>query len=114
METAPPGSGTPLFRNTRGGGWKRVTGVGRFLAIKRRLGWDQDPVKTKYSTYSCRHTFAYRMLSGYWNSGAGCSIETLAELMGDTPAVTYAHYGRESAQSHHNPLWAAIGVGESG
>jgi hypothetical protein len=27
------------------------------------------------------------MLSGYWNGGAGCSIETLAELIGDTPFV---------------------------
>ena len=114
METAPPGSGTPLFRNTRGGGWKKVTGVGRFLTIKRRLGWDRDPVKKKYSTYSCRHTFAHRMLSGHWNGGVGCSIETLAELMGDTPKVVFDHYGREWGQHYQYPLWAAIGVGEPG
>lgn len=110
--TARPGSGTPLFRNTRGGGWKKVTGVGRFLAIKRSLGWDKDPVRKNYSTYSCRHTFAHRMLSGYWNGGVGCSIETLAELMGDTPKVAFDHYGREWGQHYQEPLWAAIGGGE--
>lgn len=113
METARPGSGTPLFRNTRGGGWKKVTGVGRFLAIKRSLDWDKDPVKKNYSTYSCRHTFAHRMLSGHWNDGVGCSIETLAELMGDTPKVVFDHYGREWGQHYQDPLWKAIGVEES-
>jgi integrase len=110
METAPRASGTPLLRNTRGGGWKKVTGVGRFLAIKRNLGWDKDPVKMNYSTYTCRHTFAHRMLSGYWNDGVGCSIETLAELMGDTPKVAFDHYGREWGLHYQEPLWTAIGV----
>ncbi len=41
--------------------------------------------------YSCRHTFAHRMLAGYWNGGGGCSIETLAELIGDTPKVVFDH-----------------------
>jgi len=114
METAPPGSGTPLFRNTRSGGWKKVTGVHRFLTIKRKLGWDKDSVKKKYSCYTCRHTFAHRMLSGYWNGGIGCSIETLAELMGDTPKVAFDHYGREWGQHYQEPLWAAIGVSRDG
>jgi integrase len=110
METAPAGSGIPLFRNTQGKAWKAVTGRGRFRAIKRKLGWDKDPVRRKYSCYSCRHTFAHRMLSGYWNGGAGCSIETLAELIGDTPKVAFDHYGREWGQHYQEPLWAAIGV----
>ena len=110
MKTAPTGSGLPLLRNTKGGGWKKVTGVGRFLRIKKKLGWDKHPVKKKYSCYSARHTFAHRMLSGYWNDGAGCSIETLAELMGDTPKVAFDHYGREWGQHYQEPLWAAIGV----
>ena len=113
METAPVGSGIPLLRNTRGSGWKKVTGVGRFLRIKKKLGWDRDAVRKKYSCYTCRHTFAHRMLGGFWNDGMGCSIETLAELMGDTPVVAYTHYGREWAKSHQDPLWAAIGVGKS-
>jgi len=111
MGTAPTGTAIPLFRNTRGNAWKKVTGVGRFLAIKRKLGWDKDPVKRRYSCYTCRHTFAHRMLSGYWNGGVGCSIETLAELIGDTPKVAFDHYGREWGQHYQDPLWAAVGLG---
>ena len=110
METAPRGSGIPLFRNTKDRTWKKPTGVGRFLALKRKLGWDRDPVRHRYSCYSCRHTFAHRMLSGYWNDGQGCSIETLAELIGDTPKVAFDHYGREWGQHYQDPLWAAIGA----
>lgn len=110
METAPRGSGKALFRNPQGNPWKKPTGVHRFLAIKRKLGWDKDAIKKKYSSYSCRHTFAHRMLSGYWNNGAGCSIETLAELIGDTPKVAFDHYGKEWGQHYQDPLWAAIGV----
>ena len=42
------------------------------------------------------------MLSGIWNNGVGCSIETLAELMGNTPQVAFAHYGREWGQSYQD------------
>ena len=110
-ETAPKGSGIPLFRNTNGGGWKKVTGVHRFVRLKQKLTWDKHPVKKKYSCYSARHTFAHRMLSGYWNGGAGCSIETLAELMGNTPKVAFDHYGREWGLHYQEPLWAAVGAG---
>ena len=71
----------------------------------------KGPVRKHYSCYTCRHTFAHRMLSGYWNGGVGCSIETLAELIGDTPKVAFDHYGREWGQHYQEPLWAAIGVG---
>ncbi len=114
MKTAPQGSGLPLFRNTQGNPWKRPTGVVRFITIKKKLGWDEDPVKTKYACYSCRHTFVHRMLSGYWTDGVGCSIETLAELIGDTPKVAFDHYGREWGQHYQEPLWAAIGGGAKG
>ena len=114
MKEAPAGSGVPLFRNTQGNQWQKVTGVGRFCGIRKKLGWDKDSVKKRYSSYTCRHTFAHRMLSGYWNDGAGCSIETLAELIGDTPKVAFDHYGREWGQHYQDPLWAAIGLGESG
>lgn len=109
MKTAPKGSGVPLFRNTQGNAWKPVTGKGRFRQIKTKLGWDNDPIRRRYCCYSCRHTFAHRMLSGYWNDGAGCSIETLAELIGDTPKVAFDHYGREWGQHYQEPLWAAVG-----
>lgn len=111
MATATRGSGKPLFRNSQDKPWTDTAGVVRFLALKRKLGWDGDPVKSKYSCYTCRHTFAHRMLSGYWNDGVGCTIETLAELMGDTPKVAFDHYGKEWGQHYQEPLWAAIGVG---
>jgi integrase len=111
MRTAPKGSGKPLFRNPQGNAWKKVTGVSRFTKIKAKLGWDRDAVRSRYSCYTCRHTFAHRMLSGYWNGGAGCSIETLAELMGNTPKVAFDHYGKEWGQHYQEPLWAAMGLG---
>ena len=69
MKTASKGSGLPLLRNTQGRPWKRMTGVVRFITIKKKLGWDKDPVKSSYSCYTCRHTYAHRMLSGYWTNG---------------------------------------------
>ncbi len=111
LTTAPKGSGKPLFRNTQDNPWTNTAGVVRFLLLKKKLGWHIDPVKNKYSCYTCRHTFAHRMLSGYWNNGGGCSIETLAELIGDTPKVAFDHYGKEWGQHYQEPLWAAIGVG---
>jgi integrase len=106
--TAPSGSGIPLFRSIRGRTWSKVNGVLRFLDAKRKLGWDKHDKRKHYSCYTCRHTFVHRMLSGYWNNHQGCSIETLAELIGDTPKVAYDHYGREWGQHYQEPLWAAI------
>ena len=111
MEEAPRRSGKPLFRNSRGGARTKVAGVTRFLLLRKKLGWNEDPVRQRYSCYSCRHTFAHRMLSGYWNGGVGCSVETLAELMGDTPKVVFDHYGREWGQHYQEPLWMALGLG---
>jgi integrase len=110
LETAPRGSGRPLFRTVTGKAWSKVHGVVKFCTLRKKLGWDRDPARKRYSCYSCRHTFAHRMLSGYWNGGAGCSVETLAELIGDTPKVAFDHYGREWGQHYQEPLWAAIGV----
>ena len=57
-----------------------------------------------YSCYTARHTYVHRMLSGYWNDGVGCSIKTLAELIGDTPKVAFDHYGKEWSQHYQEPL----------
>jgi integrase len=110
MASAPPGSGVALFRNRRGNPWSKQTGVERFLRLKQKLNWNKDPLHKRYSCYTCRHTFAHRMLSGYWNGGVGCSIETLAELMGNTPKVAFDHYGKEWGQHYQEPLWRALGV----
>lgn len=99
-----------LFRNSQGNPWKKVTGVRRFVRMREKLGWRNDPLRGRYSTYTCRHTFAHRMLAGYWNNGKGCTIEVLAELMGDTPKVAFDHYGKEWGQHYQDPLWQAIGI----
>lgn len=109
IETSPAGSGRPLFRNTKDRPWRSGTGVVRFIGLREKLGWQDDPVRGKYSCYTARHTFAHRMLSGYWTDGVGCSIETLAELLGDTPKVAFDHYGKEWGQHYQEPLWNAIG-----
>ncbi len=106
----PKGSNKPIFRNTKDEPWKRMTGVVRFLGIKKKLGWDLDPVKNKYSSYTCRHTFAHRMLSGYWNGGRGCSIETLAELIGGHAEGGVLPLRQRMGPALPDPLWAAIGV----
>ncbi|MCE9567167.1 MAG: tyrosine-type recombinase/integrase [Planctomycetes bacterium] len=110
LESAPKGSGKTLFRTVTGKAWSKVNGVAKFCELRKKLKWDKDPGKKRYSSYSCRHTFAHRMLSGYWNGGTGCSVETLAELIGDTPKVAFDHYGREWGQHFQDPLWNAIGV----
>lgn len=82
LETAPKGSGQPLFRTVTGKVWSKVHGVVKFCALRK-----------KYSCYSCRHTFAHRMLSGYWNGGAGRSVETLAELIVGAAFAKWAEIG---------------------
>jgi integrase len=109
LRTAPKGSGKAIFRNAKGDAWKSPTAKARFRALRARLNWDGDAERGQYSCYTCRHTFAHRMLSGYWNGGAGCSIEVLAELMGNTPKVAFDHYGKQWGQQYQEPLWAAIG-----
>ncbi|MCG6157273.1 tyrosine-type recombinase/integrase [Rubinisphaera margarita] len=100
----------PIFRNARGTVWSKDIGKQQFFRLRKRAGWDESPLLKRYSTYTCRHTFAHRMLSGYWNEGKGCSIEVLAELMGDTPQVAFNHYGREWGQHYQAPLWSALGM----
>jgi integrase len=100
----------PVFTNAQGNAWNKPAGKSRIFSLKRKLAWDQHPVKKHYSCYTCRHTFAHRLLSGYWNNGKGCSIETLAELMGNTPQVAFQHYGKEWGQHYQDPLWTAMGM----
>lgn len=110
LATASKTSGAVIFQNPQGNVWKKVTGGSRFRKLRQKLGWAEDSRRKQYSCYSCRHTFAHRMLAGFWTDGNGCSIEVLAELMGDTPKVAFDHYGKEWGQHFQDPLWAAIGV----
>jgi hypothetical protein len=102
MLTAPTGSGIPLVRTTHGRQWKRCNGVQHFCELKKKLKLPDDRV-----TYTCRHTFAKRTLSGYY-TGHPVSIEVLAGLMGNTPKVCWDHYA-QWADDYNDPLWAALG-----
>ena len=102
MESAPAGSGLTLFRSTRGRAWKRCNCVQRFLELKKKLGLAKDKC-----LYTARHTFAKRTLSGYY-TGKPVTIEVLAGLMGNTPAVAWRHYA-QWADEYNDPLWEALG-----
>ena len=102
MLTAPKGSGVPLFRTARDRAWKRCNGVRLFLELKKKLKLPDDRC-----TYTCRHTFAKRTLSGYY-TGKLVTIEVLAGLMGNTPAVCWRHYA-QWADQYNDPLWEALG-----
>jgi site-specific recombinase XerD len=102
MLTAPRGSGKPLFRSTRAKAWKRCNCVQHFRLLKQKLKLSQDKC-----TYTCRHTFAKRTLSGYY-TGKPVTIEVLAGLMGNTPKVCWDHYAAWADQ-YNDPLWEALG-----
>lgn len=106
----PRDSGITLFRTPRNKSWTKNNGVHTFCRIKQKIGWDRDPEKRHLSFYTCRHTFAKRILSGFW-TGQPTSIETLAGLMGNTPSVCWTHYARW-CDSYNDPLWAAVGRGK--
>lgn len=102
MLKAPKGSGLTLFLSTRGRAWKKCNCVGRFLELKRKLEFSKDKC-----LYTARHTFAKRTLSGYY-TGKPVTIEVLAGLMGNTPAVAWRHYA-QWADEYNDPLWEALG-----
>ena len=109
MEKHPKGSGRELFRTLRGRAWKRCNGVNAMCAMKKALKWNEDPEKTGLSLYTCRHTFAKRILSGFW-TGQPATIETVAGLLGNTPGVCFKHYATW-CDEYSQPLWTAVGRG---
>ena len=102
MLSAPKESGIALFRTTRDKAWKRCNCVQSFLAVKRELELPSDRCM-----YTSRHTFAKRTLAGYY-TGKPASIEAVAGLMGNTPAVCWRHYA-QWADEYNDPLWEALG-----
>jgi integrase len=70
----------PLFRRKSGRPFQKVNIVDRFLKLQKKLKW---PTLT---AYSYRHTFATELLK------AGMDVDTLADLMGNSPMVIRQHY----------------------
>jgi integrase len=77
--TAQYASG-PLFRRAGDRPFRKFHIVDRFAKLRRKL---RMPSLT---AYSYRHTFATEMLK------AGMDVDTLAELMGNSPVVIRQHY----------------------
>jgi integrase len=69
-----------LFRRRNGKAFDKVTIVDRFMKLRRQLKM------TGFTAYSYRHTWATEMLK------AGMDVDTVASLMGNSPAVIRQHY----------------------
>ena len=95
-----------VFRKRNGEAWSSAT-LGkafqrvRDLLRKRGLELDND-----CCLYTCRHTFAKRILSGHWNKRYA-TLEHLANLMGNTEEVCrkYAAWSKQ----YQEPLWELVG-----
>jgi integrase len=95
----------PLFRNTRGRPWTRKNLTDQFRRLKQRLAKEGIELDEDACMYSCRHTYAKRILQGYW-TGKPTNIETLARLMGNSPQICREHYLQWS-EIDNDPLWDA-------
>ena len=70
----------PLFRRKHDKPFTKVSIVDQFIKLRRKLPMPH------LTAYSYRHSFATEMLK------AGCDIDTLAELMGNSAMVIRQHY----------------------
>ncbi len=70
----------PLFRSKKGAAWSDNEVTKRFRAIRKLVGMPQ------LTAYSYRHTFATAWLE------QGKSVDILAELLGNSPAIIRKHY----------------------
>lgn len=107
IEKHPDG---PVFRALNGKPWRANNFRRRFRELVKRVDGemkkkgtpiDFDPDLRMYST---RHTFAKRMLQGYW-SGKPVPIEILAQLMGISVQICRDHY-LQWTDSMNEALWA--------
>ena len=93
----------PIFRNTRGTAWLRKNLELSFRKAKVKLQKDGIELDIDACMYSCRHTYAKRVLQGYW-TGKQTNIETLlgSWAIPRKCAETITCNGRES---YEEPLW---------
>lgn len=97
-----------VFVNSMGETWSKDNLSERFRTLKDRIKRKGVKLDTDACMYSCRHTFAKRILNGYWSGGRPTTLEHLAELMGNTPEVCrkYAKF----VESYRQPLLDAVGA----
>ncbi len=104
----------PIFRNSYGNQWSAEVLSEAFRRAKEKaieqateegkdLGFDPD-----VCLYSTRHTYAKRMLTGYW--GKAVSIDMLAALMGNTVEVCRKHYAdlTKEISGVDELIWSAV------
>jgi len=98
----------PIFRNTYDKPWSDKTLSEGFRRAKERaivggMTFDDD-----VCCYSTRHTYAKRMLTGYW--GKPVSIDMLAALMGNTVDVLREHYAdlTKEIAGVDDLIWSAV------
>lgn len=97
-----------IFRGQNGKPWTKKglsMAWGRLKEKVEMKGFVFDPDDCLYST---RHTYAKRMLGGYW-TGKPCTLEILAGLMGNTRDVCWRNYG-EWCSAYEDPQWDALGI----
>jgi integrase len=98
----------PIFRNSAGKPWRQATLSEGFRRAKVRavaagMTFDDD-----VCLYSTRHTYAKRMLTGYW--GKPVSIDVLAALLGNTVDVCRKHYAdlTKEIAGVDDLIWSAV------
>jgi integrase len=95
-----------IFRNTRGEAWTHKSLSIAFRYVRKRVAKQGVQFDKFICMYSCRHTFAKRVLNGFW-TGKQTNLETLANLMGNSPEVCRKHY-IQWVESYDEPLWASV------
>jgi integrase len=96
----------PLFRNSQGKPWTKQSLRCAFRRLKQKLENGDVALDKADCMYTCRHTFAKRMLGGYWTKKP-CTIEQVAGLMGNSRQVCWDHYAQWCDQ-YTDPLKDAI------
>jgi len=100
----------PVFRSVDDKPWL-VKNLSRsfFRAMKRATKRHGAKFDADCVLYSLRHTYAKRILCGFWTKGKAVSVEVLAQLMGNSPAICRQNYLQWS-ESYEQPLWDAVAV----
>ena len=94
-----------IFRTRSGKPWVIRNIRSAFRLLKKRLSSKGIKLDTDACLYTCRHTFAKRMLGGYW--GKPTTIEVVAGLMGNSRQVCWDHYA-QWCDGYTDPLKDAI------
>jgi integrase len=95
-----------VFRNSRGTPWTGRELRCCFIRLKNRLKKKAILMGKDDVMYTTRHTYAKRMLAGYW--GEKVTLLDLADLMGDSRDTIIAHYTQWESDHQAKRLWAGI------